>query len=78
MIDAKEGRDVATADIPGALMQTNMEGTVHMMLEGKVAELLVTSDPKLYRKYLLNQNGKPVMYMQLKKALYGTQAGIQD
>jgi hypothetical protein len=71
-IDAKEGRDVATADIPGAFMQTDMDGTVHMMLEGKMAELLVKIDPKLYRKYLMTKNGKPIMYVQLKKALYGT------
>jgi hypothetical protein len=39
-IDAKEGRNVATADIPGAFMQTDMDDTVHMMLEGKMAKLL--------------------------------------
>ena len=77
IIDAKEGRDVATADIPGAFMQTDMVDTVHMKLEGTMAELLVKIDPKLYRKYLLMQKGKPVMYVQLKKALYGTlQAGL--
>lgn len=46
-IDAKEGRDVATTDIPGAFMQTNMDDTVHMILQGKMAELLVKIDPKL-------------------------------
>jgi hypothetical protein len=71
-IDAKEGRDVATADIPGAFMQTDMEDTVHMMLEGPMAELLVKIDPKLYQKYLMVKNGKPIVYVQLKKALYGT------
>jgi hypothetical protein len=71
-IDAREHRDVATADIPGAFMQTDMDDTVHMMLEGKMAELLVKIDPKLYRKYLKTRNGKPIMYVQLKKALYGT------
>jgi hypothetical protein len=36
-----------------------------------MAELLVKIDPKLYRKYLLtNSKGKPVMYVQLKIALY--------
>jgi hypothetical protein len=40
-IDAKEECDVATADIPGAFMQTNMEDMVHRMLEGKMAKLLV-------------------------------------
>jgi hypothetical protein len=77
IIDAKEGRDVATAGIPGAFMQTDMVDTVHMVLEGTMAELLVEIDPKLYRKYLLIKKGKPVMYVQLKKALYGTlQAGL--
>jgi hypothetical protein len=52
-IDAKEGQDVATVDIPGAFMQADMEALVHMKLEGKMAELLVKKlDPKLYRKYV--------------------------
>jgi hypothetical protein len=39
--------------------------------------LLVKIDPKLYRKYLLVNIGKSVLYVQLKKALYGTlQAGL--
>ncbi len=62
-IDALERRHVATADIPGAFMQTDMEDTVHMVLEGKMAELLVKIDPKLYRKYLLVKKGKSVMYV---------------
>ncbi|KAI2491389.1 Reverse transcriptase (RNA-dependent DNA polymerase) [Fragilaria crotonensis] len=49
VIDAKERRDVATVDLPGAFMQADMEDTVHMKLEGKMAELLVKCDPKLYR-----------------------------
>jgi hypothetical protein len=56
-IDAHEGRNVATADIPGAFMQTDMGGTVHMMLEGKMAELLARLDPKLYRKHLMIKRG---------------------
>ena len=31
-IDAKEGRDVATVDIPGAFMQADMDETVHVQL----------------------------------------------
>jgi hypothetical protein len=41
VIDAMEGRDVATVDIPGAFMQADMDEMVHMKLEGKMAELLV-------------------------------------
>ena len=36
LIDAINHREVATVDIPGAFMQSDMEGeTVHMKLEGK-------------------------------------------
>jgi Reverse transcriptase (RNA-dependent DNA polymerase) len=72
VIDAHEGRDVATVDIPGAFMQADMDDVVHMKLEGTMAELLVKLDPKLYRKYVQTTNGKSVLYVQLKKALYGT------
>jgi hypothetical protein len=73
IIDAKEKRDVATADIPNAFMQADMEGEeVLMKLEGTMAELLVKLDPKMYRKCILIKNGKSVMYVKLQKALYGT------
>jgi hypothetical protein len=71
-IDALERRDVATVDIPGAFMQADMDEVVHMKLEGQMAELLVRLDPKLYRKYVHSCNGKPILYVELKKALYGT------
>ena len=51
-VNAMEARDFATVDLPGAFMQADMEDTVHMKLEGKMAELLVRIDPKLYRKYI--------------------------
>ena len=70
-IDAAEGRDVATVDIPGAFMQSDQEDMVHMKLQGPMAELLVKLEPKLYRKYITVEKGKPVLYVQLMKALYG-------
>jgi hypothetical protein len=72
VIDAKENRDVATVDIPGAFMQADMDDVVHMKLEGTMAELLVRIDPKMYRKHVQMENGKQVLYVELKKALYGT------
>jgi hypothetical protein len=71
-IDAKEERDVATVDIPGAFMQADMDEVVHVKLEGTMAELMVRLDPKLYRQYIQDENGKPVLYAKLNKALYGT------
>ena len=72
VIDAKEQRDVATVDIPGAFMQGDQDETVHMHLEGTLAELLTKRDPKLYHQYVVTENNKPVLYVELIKALYGT------
>ena len=72
VIDAKERRDVATVDIPGAFMQGDQDKTVHMRLEGTLAKLLTKCDPKLYRQYVVSENNKPVLYVELIKALYGT------
>ena len=72
MIDAAEQRDVATVNIPGVFMQVDMDKLIHVKLEGKIVDLLVKIEPKLYRKYVLIEKGKPVLYVKLKKALYGT------
>jgi hypothetical protein len=53
IIDAIEGRDVATVDLPGAFMQSDMEGTVHMKLEGVIAEVILKIDPKKYKKFVV-------------------------
>jgi Reverse transcriptase (RNA-dependent DNA polymerase) len=71
-IDAKEGRDVAILDIPGAFMQVDMDEVVHMRLEGTMADLVVKLSPKTYEKYITYEGNKRVLYVQLKKALYGT------
>ena len=71
-IDAKENRDVATVDIPGAFMQADMDEVVHLKMQGQMAELLVKLDPKLYQKHVQTENGKTVLYVELRKALYGT------
>ena len=55
-------------DIPGAFLQADMKGDdVHMKMEGKMAELFVKLDPKLYRKYITLEKGKSVLYVKFKK-----------
>jgi hypothetical protein len=71
-IDAMEGCDIATLDIPGAFMQADIDEVIHVKFEGEIAEMLVKMDPKLYRKYVRNEHGKTVLYVELLKALYGT------
>jgi hypothetical protein len=72
VIDAIERRDIATVDIPGAFMQADMDELVHVKLEGKMAELLVMIDPKLYCKHIRIEKGKQILYVELRKALYST------
>jgi hypothetical protein len=71
-IDTMEDRDVATVDILGAFMQADIDKVVHVRFEGEISEMLVRMDPKLYRKYVRDENGKSVLYVELLKALYGT------
>jgi hypothetical protein len=68
-IDAMEGRDDATVDIPVAFMQADIDEVVHVIFEGEIAEMLVRMDPRLYRKYVKDKNGKAVLYVELLKAL---------
>lgn len=71
-IAAEEGRDVATVDIPGAFMQTELSGEkVIIKFEGRMAEMLAMIDPKLYRPHVMLEKGKPVLYAELCKVLYG-------
>jgi hypothetical protein len=72
VIDSKERRKVMTCDVPGAFMQVDVDEIVHVRLNGPLAKLLTKVDPKLYSKYLVTDKGKSVMYVQLRKALYGT------
>ena len=72
-VDAKEGRYVAVADIPGAFLHANMNECVHMIMEGTIAEHIAKLEPTIYRKYIWHdKKGKPMLYVKLKKALYGT------
>ena len=71
--DAKEGQYVAVTDIPGEFLHADMKQDVHMLLEGTIAKLIVKLEPSLYRKFVWrNKQGKPMLYVKLQKALYGT------
>ena len=76
VIDAIERRHVATCDIPGAFMQSNMKTEtserVTIKLEGLMAQLLLKISPNDYEEYTEIENGKPMLYASMKKALYGT------
>ena len=72
VIDAMENRMVVVVDIPGAFMQADMDPGVYMRIEGTMAELLMEIDYDMYHPHMVMEKGKPVIYVELLKALYGT------
>ena len=77
IIDVKENRYVAVADIPGAFLHADMDEELYMLLKGKIAKLIVKLDPKLYCKYIWeNEKNKPMLYVRLKKALWDNPSSV--
>eukprot|EP00957_Ditylum_brightwellii_P021409 1614896-Ditylum_brightwellii.AAC.1 len=53
---AHQGQDAAIVDLPNAFFnESNNEQTL-MLLKGKLAELMVQIDPKLYWKYIITSS----------------------
>ena len=70
MIDALERRDVATCDIVGAYLFAEMDEFVLIRLTGESVKIMCEINPT-YNEYVTYEKGKPVLYLQLIKALYG-------
>ena len=66
IIDAKEGRDVMSADVPNAFIQTSMpppkegQARVIMKITGVLVDLLVQIAPETYGPYVVFENGRKV------------------
>ena len=56
-IDAKEGRDVTTADIAGAYLFVEMREKVMVKLKGETVDVLCNTNEK-YRKYICVKKGR--------------------
>jgi Reverse transcriptase (RNA-dependent DNA polymerase) len=70
IVDAYEGRDVATADIAGAYLKAYMDDFVIMKFTGASVPLLCDLNPK-HKPFVVVENGQEVLYVRLIKALYG-------
>ena len=77
-IAAKEGRDKMSGDVPNAFVQANMPAAqlqvgdrVIMKVTGSLAKVLVQLDPNKYEKFMVFENGRPVIYLIVLKAIYG-------
>ncbi len=70
-IVVKENREVVTINIPGAFLHADNEDYVIMKMVGTLVELMVKTNPKMYRQYVVLEKGRSVLYLQLQKGLYG-------
>ena len=76
-VDAHEERDVLSADVPNAFIQTWLpegkkgEERVIMKITGVLVDLLVKMVPDVYGPFVVLENGKKVIYVVVLKALYG-------
>jgi hypothetical protein len=70
LIDAKERRDVATADVAGAYLHASMKDFTLLRMEGESVDIMCSACHE-YKKFVCYENGKKVLYLQLLKALYG-------
>ena len=64
-------------DVPNAFIQTLMpkvkdgEERVIMKITGVLVDLLVELAPEIYGPFVMYENGKKVLYVQVLHALYG-------
>ena len=76
-IDAKEGRDIMSADIPNAFIQTRMEKIkkgderIIMKIQGDVVEFLLQIAPQTYEDFVVLEKGKKTIYVVVLSAIYG-------
>jgi hypothetical protein len=72
-IEAKQKRDIMTADIPNAFLQATVEPTdekIVMKIRGLLVDILTELD-ETYGKYVVYENEKKVLYVEMKRPLYG-------
>ena len=69
--NARERRYITITDIPGAFLQYDAEGVVILRIEGSMVQALLKIELQLYREQVVLNNEKKVIYVQIRKALYG-------
>ena len=76
-IDAKENRDIMTNDLPNAFIQTLIpepkegEERVIMKITGVLVDMLTKLAPETYANYVVFEKGNKVLYVIVKRAIYG-------
>ena len=72
VIDAHEGRNIATIDVENAFLQSENDQRIIITIRGKTDELLARVNPELYWSYVwYTKKGLPMLYVQIENALRG-------
>ena len=74
VIEAKQGRDVMTLDIPNAFVQTSLPESneqIIMKFNGRLLDIMMQGFPHVYKQYVQMENKTKTLYVVMKKALYG-------
>ena len=74
VIDAKQRRDVMTADIPNAFVQTDVEQKeigerIVMKIRGPLVDMLLELSSETYANYVVYEGKSKVLYVVMEKAL---------
>jgi hypothetical protein len=76
-IDAKQNRDIMTADIPNAFVQTDVDKKNYVKGErlilkarGPIVDMLLDIATEVYTDFVTYERGSKIIYLQMLKALY--------
>jgi hypothetical protein len=76
VIEAAEGRDVATCNIPNVFIQTKVQevdkdgNRIIMKIHSVLVDLLIKVVPE-YEAFVIQEGSGKVLYLRVKKAIYG-------
>jgi hypothetical protein len=68
VVNAYKEHDVACFDIPGAFLHADSDKKITMILNGRLAELMVQVTPN---HTSVDRKGMAILYIKMQKAIYG-------
>jgi hypothetical protein len=74
VLDAKQGRDVMTLDVPNAFVQTPIPqggDKIIMKIRGSLVDILLEICPGVYDDYVIHEGKDQILYVEMLMALYG-------
>ena len=69
VIAAYKNRKLATCDVTGVYLHADMDDFVVIKIQKQIVDILCAKNPS-YDEFVIMENGKKTLYMQLLKALY--------